>query len=50
VVAFGALLTFTQAWFAQGVTLRQLLHSVTLAPGESTQTHQENGEYIIESN
>jgi hypothetical protein len=35
-VAFGALLTFTQSWFAQGVTLGQLLHSVTLAPGEST--------------
>jgi len=35
-VAFGALLTFTQSWFAQRVTLGQLLHSVTLAPGEST--------------
>jgi hypothetical protein len=35
-VAFGALLTFTQSWFAQGVTLGQLLHSTALAPGEST--------------
>ena len=35
-VAFGALLTFNQSWFAQGVTLGQLLHSVSLAPGEST--------------
>lgn len=35
-VAFGALLTFNQSWYAQGVTLGQLLHSTTLAPGEST--------------
>ena len=35
-VAFGALLTFSQSWFAQGVTLGQLLHSTSLAPGEST--------------
>ncbi len=35
-VAFGALLTFNQSWFAQGVTLGQLLHSMSLAPGEST--------------
>jgi hypothetical protein len=35
-VAFGALLTMNQSWFAQGVTLGQLLHSVALAPGEST--------------
>jgi hypothetical protein len=35
-VAFGALLTFRQSWYAQGVTLGQLLHSVSLAPGEST--------------
>lgn len=34
--AFGALLTFNQSWFAQGVTLGQLLHSTSLAPGEST--------------
>ncbi|BBH18671.1 hypothetical protein Back11_00160 [Paenibacillus baekrokdamisoli] len=35
-IAFGALLTFTQSWYAQGVTLGQLLHSTSLAPGEST--------------
>ena len=35
-VAFGALLTYSQSWFSQGVTLGQLLHSVALAPGEST--------------
>lgn len=35
-VAYGALLTFNQSWFAQGVTLGQLLHSTSLAPGEST--------------
>ena len=35
-VAFGASLTYTQSWFSQGVTLGQLLHSVALAPGEST--------------
>lgn len=34
--AFGALLTFNQSWYAQGVTLGQLLHSASLAPGEST--------------
>ena len=34
--AFGALLTFNQSWYAQGVTLGQLLHSTALAPGEST--------------
>ena len=32
----GALLTFDQSWFAQGVALGHLLHSVALAPGEST--------------
>ncbi|MBN8214850.1 MAG: hypothetical protein J0M09_18145 [Xanthomonadales bacterium] len=32
----GALLTFSQSWYAQGVALGQLLHSVALAPGEST--------------
>ncbi|WP_419818175.1 hypothetical protein [Glaciibacter flavus] len=35
-VAFGALLTFNQSWYSQGVTLGQLLHSAALAPGEST--------------
>ncbi|QLZ69739.1 hypothetical protein FOLKNPGA_02537 [Legionella sp. PC1000] len=34
--AVGAILTFAQSWFAQGVTLGNLLHSVALAPGEST--------------
>lgn len=32
----GALLTFAQSWYAQGVALGQLLHSVSLAPAEST--------------
>lgn len=36
VPATGALITTEQAWYAQGVTLGQLLHSLTLAPGEST--------------
>jgi hypothetical protein len=35
-VASGALLTFSQDWFSQGVALGQLLHSLSLAPGEST--------------
>lgn len=34
--AIGARLTFAQSWFAQGLTLGNLLHSVALAPGEST--------------
>jgi hypothetical protein len=34
--AVGALLTFTQSWFAQGVTLGHMLHSLALAPGEAT--------------
>src|SRR5262245_30250180 len=34
--AIGALLTLSQSWYAQGVALGQLLHSVALAPGEST--------------
>lgn len=34
--AVGAMLTLAQSWFAQGVTLGNLLHSVALAPGEST--------------
>lgn len=34
--AVGARLTFEQSWFAHGVTLGNLLHSVALAPGEST--------------
>jgi hypothetical protein len=34
-VATGALLTFSQSWFAQGVTLGHLLHSCTLSPGRA---------------
>src|SRR5688572_973003 len=34
--AIGAMLTYSQSWFAQGVALGQLLHSLALAPGEST--------------
>lgn len=34
--AVGACLTFSQSWYTHGVTLGQLLHSVALAPGEST--------------
>jgi hypothetical protein len=32
----GARHTFAQSWYAQGVALGQLLHSLALAPGEST--------------
>jgi hypothetical protein len=32
----GARLTFDQSWFSEGVALGQLLHSLALAPGEST--------------
>jgi hypothetical protein len=35
-IATGALLSFSQSWFAQGLSLGQLLHSMALAPGEST--------------
>ena len=34
--AIGARLTFVQSWFAHGVALGNLLHSVALAAGEST--------------
>jgi hypothetical protein len=34
--AIGALATFEQSWYAQGVTLGHLLHSLSLAPGEAT--------------
>lgn len=34
--AIGALLTYEQSWFAQGVTLGHLIHSLSLAPGEAT--------------
>jgi len=32
----GAVVTYSQSWYTEGVTLGQLLHSVALAPGEST--------------
>lgn len=32
----GARLMFAQSWYSQGVALGQLLHSLALAPGEST--------------
>ena len=32
-LATGALLTFSQSWFSEGMTLGQLLHSASLAPG-----------------
>ena len=36
-LATGALLTFSQSWFSEGaLPLGQLLHSTSLAPGEST--------------
>lgn len=35
-LGLGALLTLNQSWFMQGVTLGHLLHSMALAPGEST--------------
>lgn len=34
--AIGALLSYTQSWYTLGLTLGQLLHSLALAPGEST--------------
>lgn len=34
--AVGAQVTFSQSWYAQGVTLGQMLHSLALAPGECT--------------
>ena len=35
-LATGALLTFRQSWYSEGLTLGQLLHSLMLGPGEST--------------
>lgn len=35
--ATGVLLTHEQGWFARGLALGNLLHSITLAPGEVTQ-------------
>jgi|GEM_PF-6107125 len=34
--AIGAIVTYTQSWYPVGQALGQLLHSVALAPGEST--------------
>ena len=34
--AVGAWVRFAQSWYAQGVTLGQMLHSLALAPGEAT--------------
>ncbi|MEO8961147.1 MAG: hypothetical protein ABI325_04645 [Ginsengibacter sp.] len=33
---FGAILSFKQSWFAEGITLGNLIKGVTLAPGQST--------------
>lgn len=37
-VALGGVVTFSQTWYPQGVSLGSLLHSVALAPGEMTRT------------
>ena len=34
--AIGGVLTFTQSWYTKGLSLGNLIHSVALAPGEST--------------
>jgi hypothetical protein len=34
--AVGAMVTLNQSWYAQGITLGHMLHSLALAPGEST--------------
>lgn len=34
--AVGALVTLSQSWYAKGITLGQMLHSLALAPGEAT--------------
>ncbi len=34
--AIGALLTYSQSWYVQGITFGHLLHSLALAPGEAT--------------
>lgn len=56
--AKGGILTYKQSWYAQGVTLGQLLHSLALAPGESTRiamvdwyrrTGEKTTEEIVES-
>lgn len=57
-VAIGAQLTFSQSWYAQGITLGHMLHSLALAPGEATRiavidwsrrTHASATEAITES-
>lgn len=57
-VAIGAQLTFSQSWYAQGITLGHMLHSLALAPGEATRiavidwsrrTHASATEAIAES-
>ncbi|MDP9350271.1 MAG: hypothetical protein M3P51_01830 [Chloroflexota bacterium] len=34
--AIGAILTYNQSWYTEGLALGQLLHTLALAPGEST--------------
>jgi hypothetical protein len=34
--AVGVMVTLSQSWYAQGITLGHMLHSLALAPGEST--------------
>ncbi|GLU51675.1 hypothetical protein [Dyadobacter frigoris] len=34
--AIGTILTFSQSWYSQGITLGQMVHSLGLAPGEVT--------------
>ena len=34
--AVGAILSYSQSWYAEGLTLGQMLHSLALAPGEAT--------------
>ncbi len=34
--AVGAIATYSQSWFAQGITLGHMVHSLALAPGEAT--------------
>lgn len=57
-LATGALLTFSQSWFAQGLSLGHLLHSLSLAPGETTriavvdwsrQSRGQSGETVSQS-
>lgn len=36
VPAIGAIATYEQSWFAQGLTLGHMVHSLALAPGEAT--------------